>query len=434
MNGCVVRAPAPVRRIVQRLEEAGFETWAVGGAVRDAALGRRPAGSVVWDLATAARPEQVRRLFRRTVPLGVEYGTVGVFGSDGILHEVTTFRSDVATFGRKAVVEFGRTLRDDLARRDFTMNALAWHPLRRVLRDPHGGRADLETGVLRAVGDPSKRFREDYLRVLRGFRFAGALGLRVDPATWAGMVEAVPGLAHLSAERVREELAKVLSGPAPSRALALYHKSGALAQLAPELDDHAVPAAFGAVDAAAARLAVRLAVLLLHGLAERSSPPATADVLLRRLCFSNADRKRTGLAMAGGLAPSESSRNDDAARRRWTAGVGRAGLRDVARVWFAVLRAGSGRPGALEVVRRARRDLHAGVPLSVRELAVGGGDLVAAGWPPSPAIGRALRRLLDAVWERPSLNERSSLLRLASEIGGEAPPDDGRRAAVSPRP
>ncbi len=411
-----VRAPRPVRRIVERLEEAGFETWTVGGAVRDSALGRLPTGPIVWDLATAARPEQVRGLFRRTVPLGVEYGTVGVFGFDGILHEVTTFRRDVATFGRKAVVEFGRSLGDDLARRDFTMNALAWHPLRRELRDPHGGRADMEAGVLRAVGDPSTRFREDYLRILRGFRFAGALGLRVESATWAGIVEAVPGLAHLSMERVREELAKALAGPAPSRALALYQESGALEQLLPELDGDAVPAALGAVDAAADRLAVRLAILLLHGLAERSSPAKTAAELLRRLRFSKAEIKRACAAMAGGPAPPESIRAGAVARRRWAAEIGPTGVRDVARVWFAGLRAGSESPGALEVVRRVRRDLHAGVPMSVHELAIGGGDLVAAGWPPSPAVGRALSRLLEAVWETPSANEPSRLLRLAADM------------------
>ena len=203
-----LRPPGAVREIVRRLETAGYEAWAVGGAVRDAALGL-PAGD--WDIATRARPRDVRRLFRRTVPIGIEHGTVGVLGRDGRLYEVTTFRRDVETFGRHAVVEFADTIEEDLARRDFTCNALAWHPLTGELRDPFGGLADLHARRLRTVGDPAQRFAEDYLRVLRALRFAGHFGLTIEPATWDALVAATPNLARLSAERVREELWKILS-------------------------------------------------------------------------------------------------------------------------------------------------------------------------------------------------------------------------------
>ena len=134
-EGC---APRAVKGIVSRLEEAGFETWAVGGAVRDAMRGS-PGAREDWDLATRATPAEVRRLFPRTVPLGIEYGTVGVFGADGALYEVTTFRHDVLTYGRRAIVAFAETLDEDLARRDFTVNAIAWHPIRREVRDPTAG-------------------------------------------------------------------------------------------------------------------------------------------------------------------------------------------------------------------------------------------------------------------------------------------------------
>ena len=167
-------APPAATWIVRTLEEAGHETWAVGGAVRDVLLGR-PAGD--WDLTTHARPTDVRRIFRRTIPIGVEHGTVGVLARDGTMYEVTTFRKDVQTDGRHAVVEFASTLDEDLARRDFTINAIAWHPLREELRDPFGGAVDLGHGVLRTVGAPEERFREDYLRVLRALRFAGRFGL-----------------------------------------------------------------------------------------------------------------------------------------------------------------------------------------------------------------------------------------------------------------
>ena len=174
--------PEEVLEIALVLERAGFEAWCVGGAVRDALLGDPNAD---FDLATSATPDVVRRLFPRTVPVGLRFGTIGVLDRARRLHEVTTFRKDVETDGRHAVVEFGVSLEDDLARRDFTINALAYHPLRHEWRDPFNGRADLTTGVIRAVGDPSGRFREDYLRILRGLRFASRLGfgMAYDPAT-----------------------------------------------------------------------------------------------------------------------------------------------------------------------------------------------------------------------------------------------------------
>ncbi|MDQ3950906.1 MAG: CCA tRNA nucleotidyltransferase, partial [Gemmatimonadota bacterium] len=227
--------PATVLDIADRLEEAGYETWCVGGAVRDALLGR---AHLDWDLATAATPDEVRRVFGRrfTVPVGVEHGTIGVLDRFGGLHEVTTFRRDVRTDGRHAVVEFGASLDDDLARRDFTINAIAYHPRRRTLRDPYGGRVDLERGIVRAVGDPHARMREDRLRALRAIRFAGRLGFAIDPATWSAILESAPQLRRLSAERVRQELEKTMDQlPRPSAALALWLESGAMNVLVPDL-------------------------------------------------------------------------------------------------------------------------------------------------------------------------------------------------------
>ncbi|HEV2146652.1 MAG TPA: CCA tRNA nucleotidyltransferase, partial [Longimicrobiaceae bacterium] len=226
-------APHEVVRIARVLEEAGFSTWAVGGAVRDALAGRAPGD---WDLTTAARPGDVRRLFRRTIPVGIEHGTVGVLGKDGRMYEVTTFRRDVETDGRRAKVRFSDTVEDDLERRDFTINAVAWHPLTHEVRDPHGGIDDLRRRTLRTVGEPAERFREDRLRVLRALRFAGRFGLQVDPATWEAARATAPHLPDLSPERVREELFKLLREVhRPSDSLRLYAESGALAELYPEL-------------------------------------------------------------------------------------------------------------------------------------------------------------------------------------------------------
>src|ERR1700694_4296123 len=174
--------PESVRKIAATLEAAGFETWCVGGAVRDALLGH---AHLDWDLATAAKPQDVQKLFFRTVPVGIEFGTIGVLDSDNVMHEVTTFRKDVQTDGRHAVVEFGVSLDDDLARRDFTINAIAYSPKTGEIRDPYEGRKDLEKKIIRAVGDPRERMREDRLRALRAMRFAARFGFKIDPATWA---------------------------------------------------------------------------------------------------------------------------------------------------------------------------------------------------------------------------------------------------------
>ncbi|HEY0243588.1 MAG TPA: CCA tRNA nucleotidyltransferase, partial [Gemmatimonadaceae bacterium] len=180
-------APPPaVLRIARTLEKAGFETWCVGGAVRDALLGH---AHLDWDLATAARPPQIRNLFARTVPVGVAFGTIGVLDDAGIMHEVTTFRRDVRTDGRHAEVEFGASLEEDLARRDYTINAIAYSPAKKMIADPFGGQADLEKGTVRAVGVAGERMREDRLRALRGLRFAARFNFEIEHATWDAIVE-----------------------------------------------------------------------------------------------------------------------------------------------------------------------------------------------------------------------------------------------------
>lgn len=409
--------PAPVRALARRLETAGFETWAVGGAVRDAVRGD-PSERRDWDLATRATPGQMRRVFGRTVPLGPEHGTLGVFGSDGVMYEITTFRRDVATDGRRATVAFARTVEEDLGRRDFTVNAMAWHPSRRQLLDPHGGRRDLDQGVLRAVGDPAERFREDYLRVLRGLRFAGAFDMEFDPNTWKGLLAAVPGLDRLSKERVRDELSRVLASRRPSRALALYQSSGALAAVMPDAVRPLGARALALVDAIRGRrLAVRLAAVLLLVLEPPASPESAARTL-GRLRFSRAQTERVATAVAAGLKPAPDLFRNPVERRRWTATAGPEGVRDAARLWTAALRAGSAsgaRASTLRLLSQVRGDLRRRVPMSLGELEVNGTHLMARGWPRGPQIGAVLRRLLEAVWEDPSRNEQATLLALAGD-------------------
>src|SRR5881397_31073 len=236
------RLPIPdeVLRIAKKLEDSGYETWCVGGAIRDALLGlENPSFDPLkseFDLTTAAPPDVVRQLFKRTVPVGIEHGTVGVLDKDNRLHEVTTFRKDIRTDGRHAVVEFGVSLMDDLARRDFTINAIAYHPLRHEWRDPFEGAADLEHKLVRSVGDPNWRFQEDYLRILRALRFSARFEFRIHARTLEAAKANAQGLAQLSAERVRDEWFKgIQTAKKTSKLVGLWRDVGATRIWLPEL-------------------------------------------------------------------------------------------------------------------------------------------------------------------------------------------------------
>ncbi len=379
-----------VLEIARVLEEAGFEAWCVGGALRDTLLDDLHAD---FDLATSARPADVQRLFRRTAPIGVDHGTVGVIDRHRVMHEVTTFRRDVQTDGRHAVVEFGASLEEDLARRDFTINAIAYHPLRGEWRDPFGGERDLRAGVVRAVGDPAARFREDYLRVLRAIRFAARFGFAIDPATWQAAREASGGLGRLSAERVREEWFKGLrTARELETLLRLWHESGAAAEWLPGLRR---PEADG-IPSPAVCPPPRDPVLLTVALTDN---PAA---LLRRLRASNAEIGRAEAMVAASPEPAESGVTGV---RRWMAAAGPA-VDDL----LALDRLRQGEDAAwLETVRAVRER---GDPLTRGELAVTGRDLEALGYS-GKGIGDILAVLLERVLEDPAANSRERLLEIA---------------------
>lgn len=413
-------APPAVVWIVRKLEDHGFETWAVGGAVRDGLAGR-PSGD--WDLTTRARPKDIRRIFKRTVPVGIDHGTVGVLARDGTMYEVTTFRRDVETDGRHAVVSFADRIDDDLARRDFTVNAIAWHPLTERLHDPFDGRGDLERGLIRTVGEPEERFREDYLRVLRAFRFAGRFGLDIDQATWSALSQVTDHLRGLSAERIRDELLKVLDTDAsPSRALGLYAASGALAALYPELDDvrETEPTARGPSDwdlacAVVDSLPVGNALLRLGALLKPLGDEPAAQLLFR-LRLSNAQVDRTLRLVTAPALPDPGA--PDAAFRRWLSGVGRDVWPASARLELAYARTrrslevdDEADPDAVVGAwRTARRVRDAGPPLAVGDLALDGRGLISLGLRPGPRFGEILGELLDWVLEDPSRNQSELLV------------------------
>ncbi len=417
--------PPAIKEICRTLEAAGHEAWCVGGAVRDALLGIT---TLDWDIATSAHPEQVQKLFRRTHPVGIKFGTVGVLDRAGVLHEVTTFRHDVETDGRHAVVRFGASLDEDLARRDFTINAIAVHAERLEVRDPFGGRADVEAKVVRCVGDAAERMREDRLRALRAIRFAGRFGFTIEPSTWDAIRASAPHLGRLSMERVKQELEKVMEQVvAPSATLERYREAGILGALVPALA--AAPAArFRAVDHLARpglrgrpnRRALRLAALWV----QPGAPPARdLERTLKALKYSNVEARETvALATAAGaLTPPLDPALDGAPLRRLVAKVGRLDLPALARVLWAhgtvaVTDAATSHPAAREARRAAialyRRAVRVAWrdPLTIGDLALDGDDLRAAGVPSGRAIGDTLARLLDVVLDDPSMNTREGLL------------------------
>ncbi len=430
-ESAALHPPEPVVAIARTLQEAGYAAWCVGGAVRDAILG---AAHLDWDLATSAEPAVVRRLFKRTIPVGIEFGTVGVVDRDGRMHEVTTFRRDITTDGRHAVVEFGASLDEDLARRDFTMNSIAYDPIARRLHDPFDGRIDLQARVVRAVGDPRARMTEDRLRALRAIRFAARFDFEIDGPTWLAILESAPFLSRLSPERVKQELEKTMEQVArPSRALQRWRDSGAFAELVPALVA-VTDATLAVVDCLPKaglntrpmRKVLRFAALFSEG------DGKTSEQALRALRFSKQDIAavstltaywhKSGSALSATLATGNGF--SDERLRRLAADIGRLRVAGFARLavacWWSRGTA-SGADMRLLYRRILKIAFHDAIELA--DLVIDGDDLRSAQIVSGPLLGDVLRRLLDDVVQDPRLNQRDGLLRRARQYAasGAAP-------------
>jgi len=408
------RFPPAVLRVLTALDRAGHPSWIVGGAVRDLLL-RRPAPD--FDLATPATPQEVTDLFRRVVPTGVDHGTVTVLEGDEKI-EVTTFRGEGAYLDgrRPGSVTFHRDLDADLARRDFTMNALAFDPLRGEFRDPFGGRADLRRRLIRAVGDPAERFAEDGLRAMRAVRFAAQLGYGLDRRTRAAIPGTLDVVARVSPERIADELGKLLLARSAARGLELMRATGLLAVVLPEVDrlpGRALRHALRLVARVRPDPVLRWAALL-HG----RSPEQAEGILVRlRLPRRLAEDVRAllrghGCAL-GRAAPLPAGPVEV---RRWLAAVGPG--RAPALLELASAEAGELPPSRARrraaAVRRLRADVErvraSGAALTAQGLALDGrGVMEVLGTGPGPQVGEALRHLLDQVLADPGLNERDRL-------------------------
>jgi len=381
-----------------------------------------------WDLATAATPSQVRKLFRRTIPVGIEFGTIGVLDRDHRMHDVTTFRRDVKTDGRHAVVEFGASLDEDLARRDFTINAIAYDPIDHRVHDPFGGQLDLTRRVVRAVGEAEARMREDRLRALRAIRFAARFGFDIEQDTWHAIVGSAPFLTRLSPERVKQELEKTMEQVrTPSTAFARWRDAGAFAAVVPTLGQVS-DETLRAVDALPRpglpgrplRKTLRLAALFSEADGKQT------ERALRDLRFSNQEIANVSAlvdrwtrygpnltaVLSGGALP------DDAELRRLAAGVGR--LRVAAFVRLSAARwsaAGAVPPSLVRRLHRRMITMAFREPIELADLAVDGDDLRSAGIATGPALGRILHALLQVVIEDPAVNTREGLLEIARNLG-----------------
>lgn len=391
----VLSLPPHVCACMEALEQAGYEAWAVGGCVRDLLRGVPPHD---YDLATSAPPEDTLRLFPRAVPTGLTYGTVTVVTPQGPL-EVTTFRTETAyrDFRRPAVVRFTSRLRVDLSRRDFTVNAMAYAPAR-GLCDAFGGEADLTARVIRAVGEPARRFEEDALRVLRAFRFAAQLDFAIEPHTLAAALGHSGKLAYISAERVAAELLKALMGQKPSALFPLL-QSGALAfcgltppRQAPEAFDR-----LPRVDS------LRLAALcVLCG--------AQAQAVCAALKVSRALQTMTA-AYALQLER-ELPQTRCALKGRFSALAPEC--------WSGLLDARALLYGEDTGALRAQLEdpLLRHEPWRLNQLAVDGNDLKRLGIPAGRETGEVLQGLLQAVMAQPERNTKDQLLKIAEHQKG----------------
>ena len=434
-----IHLPSAVESALSLLTAQGFAAYAVGGCVRDSLLGREPHD---WDITTAARPEDMLAIFEgfSLVPTGLKHGTLTVH-IDEMPIEITTFRVDggYSDHRHPDAVRFSPHLADDLSRRDFTVNAMAYHP-QVGLVDFFGGREDLRLGLIRCVGDPRRRFSEDALRILRALRFSSALGFSIEDATAAALHKLRGLLKAISAERVREELLRLITGE--NCLSVLLTSPDILGVWVPELlpcvglDQHNPHHDFDlythmarAVSFIRPTQSLRMAMLLHdigkprcftrsedgvgHAFGHEEISAQMADTILRNLRFSTAQREQiVSLIRHHGLdIPTEAK-----TVRRWLSRLGEEGFFDILDIRRADIRAQRRNPDpdrlahidALEDC--ARKQLQERPCLSLRDLAVGGRDLMALGLPAGPQLGGILKELLSAVIDGELPNQKEALL------------------------
>lgn len=434
----MIDAPISVMKIIETLEQAGFEAYAVGGCVRDSLLGRNPSD---WDITTSARPEQVKALFSHTIDTGIRHGTVTVM-LEHVGYEVTTYRIDGEYEDSRHPKEviFTPLLTEDLKRRDFTINAMAWN-LRAGIIDEFGGMEDLDEGIIRCVGSPEERFSEDALRMMRAVRFSAQLGYEIEPATKAAIRKLAPNLTHVSAERIQVELVKLVESMHPDY-LRVAYETGITRVVLPEFDlcmeteqhnphhcytvgEHMLHSML----AVSSNRYLRLAMLLhdiakpekkktdeqgidhFHGHQEASEE--MAKVILRRLKFDN-ETIRIVSRLIGFHDYRFPAERRSVRRAVWKVGEDLFPMLLQVKEADTMAQSLYEREEKLEWIAKVeklyREILKDRECLSLKDLAVTGRDLIRAGCAPGPELGRILNEMLQDVLEHPEHNNKEYLL------------------------
>ena len=388
-----IQLPYEVEWVIGKIRDAGYEAFAVGGCVRDTLLGRTPED---WDVTTSARPEAVKAIFERTVDTGLQHGTVTVL-KNRKGYEVTTYRIDGEYHdGRHPdSVEFTPNLLEDLKRRDFTINAMAYSHETGIV-DEFGGMEDLKAGIVRCVGRPEDRFTEDALRLLRALRFSAQLGFEIEESTYAAIKTIAPNLAKVSKERVQAELTKLLLSAHPERIL-LLKETGLSAQIVPGFDAVFAPALFSELSRLPAEKSLRWAGFLL------CQSTKQAEAVLKGLKMDNETIGNVSRMIEG--AKETLPLEKPAVRRamsRYTPYQLEGALK---------LKELMGSPDAEEIRRLREEIIRDGDCVSLKELAVKGRDLLEAGVERGPMVGEILNHLFDLVLLHPEKNDRELLLK-----------------------
>lgn len=434
----MIDAPISVMKIIETLEQAGFEAYAVGGCVRDSLLGRNPSD---WDITTSARPEQVKALFSHTIDTGIRHGTVTVM-LEHVGYEVTTYRIDGEYEDSRHPKEviFTPLLTEDLKRRDFTINAMAWNPRAGII-DEFGGMEDLDEGIIRCVGSPEERFSEDALRMMRAVRFSAQLGYEIESATKAAIRKLAPNLTHVSAERIQVELVKLVESMHPDY-LRVAYETGITRVVLPEFDlcmeteqhnphhcytvgEHMLHSML----AVSSNRYLRLAMLLhdiakpekkktdeqgidhFHGHQEASEE--MAKVILRRLKFDN-ETIRIVSRLIGFHDYRFPAERRSVRRAVWKVGEDLFPMLLQVKEADTMAQSLYEREEKLEWIAKVeklyREILKDRECLSLKDLAVTGRDLIRAGCAPGPELGRILNEMLQDVLEHPEHNNKEYLL------------------------
>ncbi|MCR4402710.1 MAG: CCA tRNA nucleotidyltransferase [Firmicutes bacterium] len=444
-----IQVPENIQRVARELEARGHRAYLVGGAVRDSLLGKKPKD---WDICTSATPDEVEEIFHEHASrTGKRYGTITVLsGHDEV--EVTTFRRDGRyTDGRRPeVVVFSSQVTDDLARRDFTVNAMAFDIGRRAVLDCFGGLKDLRARLIRAVGNPRERFQEDALRMLRAIRLGAELGFELEPETLRSIEGCHESITRISWERIRDELSSMIVTPAAGNALSLTRRTRLLEHILPELEacvsvPSGAPSAgnvfehsLKVTDIIEPTLHLRLAALL-HDIGKPATMERQADGTLRFPCH-----EKVGASLALGALErlryprdvikrvvslverhmfSYDPATTDKGIRRMAGALGMDFIRDLGKLREADRMALGAEPGPganmAAFLSRVESVMANSPALSVRDLAVNGRDVMSVlGVAEGPKVGQALTRLLEAVLENPSLNSRDVLLGMLREMKG----------------